>query len=139
MTLAQRCSECKLAFGSRTNRYYCCNKIKSVCDKCSSKPCKECKQPRRNALKVSKCSYINCKQLYAEDDMFFDFKGPYYICPKCMARNYSFFYSKALKDKKVPLDVRLNTKSTYPYQDLVIYFKQWCFCCANRIGNDDAF
>lgn len=57
--------------------------------------------------------------------MFFDFKGHYDLCPKCMAKDYSFAYLKILKDKskKVPKEVKLSTSNSYPYEDLVIYFK----------------
>ena len=71
--------------------------------------------------------------------MFYDFKGNYYLCPRCLVKDYNFYYQRALKSSNKDIDAKLDTGSIYPYQDLVEYFKQWCFCCANRIGQQDAF
>ena len=66
--------------------------------------------------------------------MFYDFKGQYYVCPNCLRKDYEYYYKIALKNSKEPEDVKISTNSTYPYQELVHYFKNWCFSCANRIG-----
>ena len=71
--------------------------------------------------------------------MFFDFQKEYYLCPKCMVNDYRYQYQYAVQFDKVPKEVRIMTGSYYSFADLTNYFENWCFCCANRIGEQDAF
>jgi hypothetical protein len=84
------------------------------------------------------CSTVKCKRLYDKDDMFYDFKGSYYLCPRCLARDYNHYYQQAVKLDQELDEVKLETGEEYPFQDLVHFFKQWCISCANRIGEADA-
>lgn len=34
--------------------------------------------------------------------MFYDFLGPYFLCPQCLKKDYNFYYQKAMKDKILP-------------------------------------
>ena len=71
--------------------------------------------------------------------MFYEFKGGHYLCPRCLVRDYNYYYQKANTLNENLDDVKLQTGNFHPYQDLVTYCKQWCFSCANRIGENDAF
>ena len=139
MTLAQRCDECHMPFREGYHRYYCHDRTKSVCEKCYKKVCKECKKPRNNLIEVFECSNNRCHKVYDKEDMFYDFKGNFYICPRCLVKDYNYYYQLTINSNKKPKEVKLQTKFVYPYQDLVTFFKQWCFCCASRIGDNDAF
>ena len=71
--------------------------------------------------------------------MFFDFIGNYHLCAKCLSKDFRFYYHKSLNEHKDLGDVELQTKNKYPYRDLINYFKNWCFCCASKITQENAF
>ena len=88
---------------------------------------------------MGKCSHPKCLKWYDVEDMFFDFIGSYYLCPKCLLSDYRYHYQTAIKLGKLPKEVKIQTGKSYPFQDLVNFFKNWCYCCANRIGEEDGF
>ena len=88
--MAERCFDCKSAFKEAGKRFYCCERRESVCEKCAKMGCKKCSKKRDKIVHVQKCSFKTCKKLYDVDDMFFDFKGNYYLCPKCLGRDFRY-------------------------------------------------
>ena len=90
-------------------------------------------------INVLTCSFSKCKKPFDVDDMFYDALGNYYLCPKCIGRDYRYNYQEGLKTGKFPKQIRIQTGNFYDYEELVTFFKQWCFCCASRIGELNAF
>ena len=89
--MTQRCFECKTAFKENANRFYCCNRRQSICTTCANnKKCHDCGKHREKRVEVGKCSKRTCFKYYDVEDMFFDFKGNYFICPKCLAPEFRY-------------------------------------------------
>ena len=43
---------------------------------------------RENKIIFVECSNGRCRRIYDIEDMFYDFKGNYYICPKCIRKDF---------------------------------------------------